>query len=432
LSSLPIKRPESLANNQLSSKSVPFGKPPDAAPPNSPVELELLLHCVRPQVSEKQLEQIQTLIEHRVDWERFLIVARHHGVMPLLYRNLRLRRPFSIPPTVHTQLDHYFHAEAERNLLLIREVNRLATLLQTSELPVAFLKGPLLGGIANGNFSLRTSADLHILVQKADIAKLKCLLLEQGYLPPAGLSRFEGGSLVLCAPECHFVQPATGLELNVHWRLLPRMRSHTSDQEDIWKRIEYSRLGNNHIPTLSPVDLLLFLCVHGTNHLWERLGWICDIAGVIDTSPAFDWAAALDRAERQGISRMVLSGLALVGELMGTELPAEISSRISADYEVNAAVAQAREWLAGDSNREIATREKIRFHVRLTDSFEDKIRYLVQLAIAPTVEDLLLLNSPRAPSFSYYLIRPLRLLGKCLLRSAKFVRAKLRAVRASE
>ena len=41
------------------------------------------------------------------------------------------------------------------------------------------------------------------------------------------------------------------------------------------------RLEEQEVRTLSAEDLLLALCVHASKHAWMRLGWICDIAGVV-------------------------------------------------------------------------------------------------------------------------------------------------------
>jgi hypothetical protein len=394
-------------------------------------EFEFLLYCTQSRLDVQETQQMHESRVDGIDWETLVLEARKHGVMSLLYRNLHSKRPFVIPPGFFTQLEQDFHANAKRNLLLIREITRLINLLQTTEIPALFFKGPLLGGTAHGTFSLRASADLDILVHESDFPNLKRLLLAEGYLPPAGLSRFEGQSLTLCASECHFVQPATGVELEVHWQIPPRTILCASEDQ-IWQRPQYSRMGSTRVPTLSNEDLLLFLCVYGAKYFWQRLGWICDIAGLIDAAPALDWARVVDGAEHQGSSRMLLLGLALVADLTGRELPGEISARIRADHEVNALAAQVRRWLANDSGSEIGILERINFHLRMTNSFADKVRYLFRLAMAPTIGDLVLLNSPRAPVFLYYVIRPFRLIGKCASRAVNLTRTNLQALRGSE
>jgi hypothetical protein len=395
-------------------------------------EFEFLLYCTQSGRDMQQPQQGRGPDLDRIDWETFVVKARKHGIMSLLYRNLHSKRLFIIPPAFLTKLEQDFHANAKRNLLLIREITRLITLLQTTEIPVLFFNGPLLGGVGHGNLSLHASADLDILVHEQDFPDLKCLLLAEGYLPPPGLSRFEGRSLTLCASECHFVQPATGVELEVHWQIPPRMISYASEQDQVWQRPRYSRIGSTRVPILSNEDLLLFFCVHGAKHFWERLGWICDIAGLIDASPALDWAQVIDRAEHQGSSRMLLLGLALVGDFTDTELPAEISARIRADQEVNELAGQVRQWLANGRTSEGGIRERLNFHLRLTNGFAAKIRYLFRLATTPTIGDLLLLNSPRAPLSLYYVIRPFRLLGKCVVRAVSLLKAELQTLPLSE
>ena len=41
--------------------------------------------------------------------------------------------------------------------------------------------------------------------------------------------------------------------------------------------------------TLSPEDLLLALCVHGSVHMWSSLRWVADVARLLERSPQLDW-----------------------------------------------------------------------------------------------------------------------------------------------
>ena len=311
-------------------------------------EFDLLLCCTQSRFDNKNLEEMQGLHVSNIDWAHFVVEARKHGVLSLLHRNLHSNSPFALPPALVAHVEQDFKVNAKRNLLLIREITGLIHLLETSEIPVLFFKRPLLGA-PDGTFSLRASADLDIVVHEVDFPALKSLLLTQGYLPPPGLSRFPGESLVLCAPECHFIQPTTGVELNVHWQVPPRIIAHSCLADDVWERVQWLRLGATRVPTLSDEDLLLFLCIYGAANFWHRLGWICDVAGLIASSPSLDWAKVVDRAERQNTDRMLLLGLALAADLTHTELPAEMSARICADQAVTTLATRVRKWLASDT-----------------------------------------------------------------------------------
>ena len=85
-------------------------------------------------------------------------------------------------------------------------------------------------------------------------------------------------------------------------------------------------LNGTEVKTLSAADLLFSLCVHGSRHLWERLGWICDIAELL-ARHTFDWPTLLKRAAQADSDRMFLLGLYLAERLLEAPLPAEVKQR---------------------------------------------------------------------------------------------------------
>ena len=66
----------------------------------------------------------------------------------------------------------------------------------------------------------------------------------------------------------------------------------------------------------------MFLCAHGAKHLWARLGWLCDLARLIQMEQGIDWSEVFDQTRRSHTTRMILLGLLLADNLLGVELPA--------------------------------------------------------------------------------------------------------------
>ena len=400
--------------------------------PLEAVEFELLLRCARRWRNPEENERVRPLLAQSLDWTTFLRKARQHGLMPLLWWHLRSVDPNLIPQPILDELHAYFRANARRNVFLLRELARLARSLQIADIPAIFFKGPLLGVIAYGSHSLRVSADLDVLIHQSDFSKLKRLLLEKGYLLRHSVSSFREQMLLLCASECHFIQPVTGIELDVHWQILPWTISYAYDGSQVWQRIQYFRLANTQVPILTCEDLLLFLCVHGSKHCWERLSWISDIAGMISASPTLDWAQVLERAKHQGSSRMLFLGLALARDLMAAELPVEVSRNIRADAKADALAVEVRRLLATKTAGTLRERERIAFHFRVTERVADKTRYVFRCVTGPTISELLLLNLPSTLFFLYYVIRPFRLIAKCSQLAWNLFRAAFPFLRVSE
>ncbi len=383
------------------------------ADPNNtaPLGFALMAACARRQFSQQGEDKIKALARACIDWRTLLLSARRHGVKPLVYWHLHSTCPKAVPQDTLDELNGYFRANSKRNLHLSRTMIQLVRLFEANAIPVIVFKGPLLGAVAYGNLSLRSSADLDILVRKQDFLRLKKLLLAEGYLPSSMLSRVPERALLDFASEFVFIRPATGIELDVHWHVLPRMISHALDDERFWQRIEYRRLGGMQVPTVPREELLLFLCAHGSKHLWERLGWICDIAGLVGSHPLMNWTQVLEQAEAQGRSRMLFLGLALARDLAGAELPSEVLVRMRTDPAVGGLAAQVREWLASDTTSNLGLRERTAFNLRVTNRSADRVRYLSRLAV-PTPGDLQLFDWPQMPPSFYYVFRPFRLLAK--------------------
>ena len=73
------------------------------------------------------------------------------------------------------------------------------------------------------------------------------------------------------------------IDVELHWDIMPEDFPFHSDLKGIWKRCGSLSFGGANVTTLSPEDLLLFLCVHGSRHLWLRLQWLCDVGATGET-----------------------------------------------------------------------------------------------------------------------------------------------------
>ncbi len=107
----------------------------------------------------------------------------------------------------------------------------------------------------------------------------------------------------------------------------PRTCSHRQSRKtNSGKTSKRSSVRGTEMKTLSADDLLFSLCVHGSRHLWERLGWICDIAELI-TRHEINWPALLQRAAATDSERMFLLGLHLAHKLLDAPLPSSVQQR---------------------------------------------------------------------------------------------------------
>src|SRR5215213_7019315 len=95
-------------------------------------EGELLLSCAR----TKRAPEVTRLAVEDIDWNYFFLLARRHGVVPLVYRQLK-----DLLPPVFKQ---YYQENAARNIVLTNELCRIIKLFAGAGIEAIPYKGPVL------------------------------------------------------------------------------------------------------------------------------------------------------------------------------------------------------------------------------------------------------------------------------------------------
>ena len=347
--------------------------------------------------------------------------------MPLLYWQLNATSPEAVPIAVLNQLRDHFSRNNLRNMYLTGELLRLLNVFKAHGILAVPFKGPVLAAFAFGNLGLREFVDLDVLVHKQDVSRATGLLVSLGYQPQYQLTRAQEEAFLRYERERTFVHGANGSVVELHWEVPPRAFSFALSTESLWGRLEQIPIGGNTVLTFSPEDLLLILCVHGATHLWQRLGWICDVAELLKVSnKGIDWGRLLQQSTAQGSQRMLFLGLFLASHLLGTELPEEVSERIQADTRVKTFARQVRErlfWEAQDP-QPIFDEESLfqPFHLGLMERLRDRARYCAYQATSPVFGDWARMPLPAYLLPIYRVVRPIRLIGKYTRRALERLR----------
>ena len=77
------------------------------------------------------------------------------------------------------------------------------------------------------------------------------------------------------------VHQKDNLVVELHWEMSGRYLSRPLDLAYLHGRLRTVSLLDSNVPSLSNEDQLLYLCIHGTRHMWSRLEWICCVAELI-------------------------------------------------------------------------------------------------------------------------------------------------------
>jgi hypothetical protein len=381
------------------------------------LEVQLLLACSRTTIDESTARQIKSLLNRKINWVYLRDKAHRHGVMPLLYRSLESTFPELVPRDVLDSLRGSFQRNALNNLVRTRELLNVLQLLEPRGIPALPFKGPLLALQAYGHLELRQFSDLDILVQKRHVHKVKGLLFAQGYslaIPLPWISKV----IPALAPgkDLVFVSDDEKIVIELHWRLTGRHFDLPIDMKGLWRRLVPISYAGATIKSLPLEDLLLYLCMHGSRHSWERLAWICDVAELIRLNQEMNWNKLLDQSAILGSERMLALGLLLASDLLGAKLPADVSERIRDDPKVTLVAARVCDLLFEKEYDFLDISYWYHHHLMMRERFRDRARlylyYLsryVRLALTPNAQDHELLLLPKSLSFIYYILRPVRL-----------------------
>jgi hypothetical protein len=309
----------------------------------------------------------------------------------------------------------------QANLQLTGELLIILDLLESAGIAAIPYKGPTLSALAYGDLTLRESGDLDLLIDSRDLPRATAALGTLGYEPAINLTPPQAAKF---ASHCNVLalwQAEKEISVELHWELSPKYLPFSPDFEQLRQRLIPTWPGGQRVMTLSPEDLLLYLCVHGAKHTWERLSWIADIARLIGSQPQMDWEALLNQASHSRCELMVLQGLILARRFSGAVLPAEIERQANRSQESQQLAEQVAQWLLQCPDEAPGPVERSQHFLRLQPGWRNRFRSLLHLALTPSVADWQMLRLPDALSFLYRMLRPLRLLGVLL---AKLTRRK--------
>jgi len=374
----------------------------NAKPPVS-AEASLIISCCRDFLRTRSLHNLPDAASG-INWDTAIHLADIHSVTPILFSSLKQRaEKEKIPDPLHA----CFQANARKNLTLASELLKILALLQAEGVTAIPLKGPMLAVQVYGNLCLRAFSDLDLLIRPVDVPRARDVLLSNGYSTNWALpSSADSAWLKIKEQQLSFVQANESVLVDLHWGLLPDYCGGALDLESVWSRKQAIPFGGQVVPTLSPEDLLVYLCAHGGKHLWARLGWICDIAALIEARRDMNWTVALATAKRHEARRVVRVGLQLVSQMFGTQLPDEVVRWMRGDAGTASLARDIENRLFPDPRPHQSSWEACRLNLRMMQGLANKIRYFAGIVITPGEAEWRIL---RLPSWLYPLYYPFRM-----------------------
>lgn len=421
---------------------------------NRSSSFELLCACAVANPGPEQIARLENTV-HSVfaksdqratnyeNWNEFLRLAEHHGVLALAARSLTTHAR-GLPPQIEQALESAYTTNLRRSLWFAAELMRIMHHFAQKQLRALPYKGPVLAQAAYGDLGLRSFSDLDLLISPADFAPAKQALAEIGYRPSKELAPAVERLWLRTGYERSFDGPGGTNLLELQWDLLPYFyavdsRAAGLQIDDLMSRAGCITLGATEDPAhrrvnaqangwaevpanvkpnaqsdmlcLSPDDSLLVLCLHAAKHLWTRLIWVADIAETLRT-PGIDCAEVVTRARALGITRMLGVSFWLAEHLLGAKIPAAALELFPHDSAVPLLGKECAARLASAASYDLESPEYFRHILKLRERPTDRARYLWRLVSTPGPGDVAAVALPEMMFPLYRVVRLGRLLRK--------------------
>jgi hypothetical protein len=381
-------------------------------------EVELLVVCARPRLDEAQKRRVVELVRQGIDWQFLVRTSSQHSLASLVYSHLNEVCPEAVPADYRSIFRGHFQNNARLNF--VRTLTLLDILDATAKAGISAIpfKGPVLAEMAYGNSTHREYADLDLIVDAADVPHVEQLLTARGFEPEFHLSPRQRAAFLQHDCEHPFTRDNGRLVVEVHWRFEPSYVPFALDLNTLRSRLISVSVGGREVRTFCVEDLLLILAMHGAKHCWFRLGWVCDIAGLIAAYPGLDWRMVMDNARSLRIERAVLLCLRLAHDTLGAAVPDDIIERARADRWVTRLSRRAAARFDEGYLRQPGIRDLALFHLMVREHPLDRLRYVWRRLTTTSWEDWSHLQLPDRLFPLYPALRP-ALFG---LKVWKFVR----------
>jgi hypothetical protein len=246
------------------------------------------------------------------DWDAVLKLAQEEHVLPLAAHRL-LQSGHAQPEAIPQRL---LLEQRDATLTAFFWTAQLTGLLRefaAAGIEVILLKGPSLAERIYGGAALRVSRDLDLLVRKGDYGAAEALLARVGFTPSARPDdyhrQWHRGTAVV---ELHFdIENPLAIDFHI---------------AGAWQQSQESVFNGQPCRLLAPADELLFLCIHGVRHRFERLSLVMDIALAMER---LGGSAVVLRREVEGLRRLIALGCALARHLQpGVRCEGEVPQRM--------------------------------------------------------------------------------------------------------
>jgi len=231
------------------------------------------------------------------------LIERHRLSAPVMH----LVAGALVDPAVAAKLTGRARRQRVLGLEQARQTVMLSQALKAAGIAHFTVKGAALSQALYGDVSARASKDIDLLVDPARMGEAGDVIAACGFVR----TDHDTGEV-----RKHRTYAAGAIQIELHNRLVDLPAYVPLGFDALWSRRATVSLLGQDISVMGEIDTLLYLCAHGSEHVWFRLKWLQDIARIIvrdrDGSAV---VAAQDAARAAGFDRVLAAMLALVADV---------------------------------------------------------------------------------------------------------------------
>jgi len=201
-----------------------------------------------------------------------------------------------------------------------------------------------------------------------------------------------------------------GITLELHWKILSENYAINIEKINIFEQSYFIEIDEYKIKMLNLEFLLIYLCIHGSKHFFERISWINDIHLLISTKN-IDWGKVLFYAKKLQVERIVYTAIYIVFFIFETNIPKDLKYFMSKDKKSKLI---ALKILKLENKGEKLTYKSFKILLDQRIRILKKIELILKLLFYPKETDLINFNMPKYMKSIFIIIRPFRLLIKYL------------------
>ena len=285
---------------------------------------ELIFSLAGADCSKRQRERMKKLLaDENLDRRKWLSLARHYQLSPLLYANLKqLDLLEQIPAPTRRLLKEDYLQTNSLNLAYYHELKQVRRMLEAAGVPSLVLKGAALLPLVYGQLGRRSFADIDLLIRPAHLERARAVL-ERRYRVQTPLPRDSRRR------RCYFHlafrrREAPHLSLELHWALFSPTTPLELDIECFWRQAQEIEVkaADCRFPAPRREFLLLHQCLHFSGHYFLSWRDLVDIAWLLrPAQPPLDWELLLAPVRKYSLQSRLYYPLLWAGRFLQAAVP---------------------------------------------------------------------------------------------------------------